>query len=65
MVMQQDNMNPARNPLMTVSWLEELNPTQREAVTHDDGPLLIVAGVGTGKTRTLACPWPIRSDEAT
>ncbi len=36
-------------------WLDELNPAQCEAVTHGDGPLLIVAGAGTGKTRTLAC----------
>ena len=35
-------------------WLDDLNPSQVEAVTHGDGPLLIVAGAGTGKTRTLA-----------
>ena len=37
------------------AWLDELNPAQRAAVTHSGGPLLIVAGAGTGKTRTLAC----------
>jgi DNA helicase-2/ATP-dependent DNA helicase PcrA len=31
----------------------ELNPEQLAAATHADGPLLIIAGAGTGKTRTL------------
>ena len=31
----------------------ELNPQQAAAATHGDGPLLIIAGAGTGKTRTL------------
>src|SRR5215210_3256571 len=30
-----------------------LNPEQLRAVTHDDGPLLIVAGAGTGKTQVI------------
>src|SRR5262245_58263500 len=33
--------------------LVDLNPAQVEAVTHDRGPLLIVAGAGTGKTTVL------------
>src|SRR4026209_2797344 len=31
----------------------ELNPEQAAAATHGNGPLLIIAGAGTGKTRTL------------
>ena len=33
--------------------LEGLNPSQREAVTHEIGPLLIIAGPGSGKTLTV------------
>ncbi|CAN5337900.1 ATP-dependent helicase [soil metagenome] len=36
------------------TWLDDLNDGQRRAVTHPGGRLLVVAGAGSGKTRTLA-----------
>ncbi len=38
----------------TQKWLKELNPQQLKAVTHSDGPTLVIAGAGSGKTKTLA-----------
>ncbi|TSD00125.1 MAG: ATP-dependent DNA helicase PcrA [Parcubacteria group bacterium Greene1014_15] len=35
-------------------YLDALNPQQREAALHTEGPLLIVAGAGAGKTKTLS-----------
>lgn len=44
---------PSEEPKGRPDFLSTLNEQQKKAVTHTDGPLLIVAGAGSGKTRVL------------
>ena len=46
-----------------MSIYDTLNEPQREAVLHTDGPLLILAGAGSGKTRVLDPPYAYLIEE--
>jgi len=49
-VLSKDDISPAD---YTIEYENLLNKAQLDAVMHDNGPVLLVAGAGTGKTRTL------------
>ena len=45
------------------TYLDELNQPQKEAVSHLNGPLMIVAGAGRGKTKVEYDNYPAGEDE--
>ncbi|HIE43621.1 MAG TPA: ATP-dependent helicase [Candidatus Omnitrophica bacterium] len=51
--MQEYSLKPYKKFATTGNYLEDLNPEQLQAVTAEDGPSMVIAGAGSGKTRIV------------
>ena len=51
--MSNSSRPSANGTTYSIDYQQALNPAQLEAVTYSRGPLLVIAGAGSGKTRTL------------
>jgi DNA helicase-2/ATP-dependent DNA helicase PcrA len=52
-ILKKPVIEPVASAKFKIRYENELNPAQLEAVTMVNGPILVIAGAGTGKTRTL------------
>jgi DNA helicase-2/ATP-dependent DNA helicase PcrA len=50
---KRESISPLKFQGYKINYREELNEAQYNAVMHNDGAALVIAGAGTGKTRTL------------
>ncbi len=48
-------LQPSKRFTASCDYLKDLNPEQLRAVTAEDGPCMVIAGAGSGKTRVVTC----------